>query len=195
MCEEEDSKMDADERLLQAVQEGDTAKVRQLLEAGANANARTQVEMGGPAAKQMKAMGFRGDRFDCPAFLLALWNRRTDIASLLLSSGADINAKLTVASLPPKWRRASAFSMALAYHRDDIAGFLVENGLDVNERDPHGWTALMEAAWHGKAELVRLLAEKGADTAAADDDGDTALELARKAKHSEVVAILSRARK
>ena len=43
----------------------------------------------------------------------------------------------------------------------------------------------------GKAECVRLLLDAGADASLRDEGGRTALDLARRAKNTEVIEILS----
>jgi hypothetical protein len=53
-----------------------------------------------------------------------------------------------------------------------------------------GQTPLYYAARRGHLELCKVLIEKGADVAHTDTNGKTAVELARKAKFSEVAEVL-----
>lgn len=70
----------------------------------------------------------------------------------------------------------------------------LDAGADINEVNSVGDTALLWAAWAGNAEVVRLLVERGADRTIRNRNGSlTALELAIRAQHPEVVAILEAA--
>lgn len=64
------------------------------------------------------------------------------------------------------------------------------SGAHVNARNKHGTTALMRAASHGHARMVRALLERGADPNLARNDKFTALALAAFFGHTEVVRIL-----
>ncbi|MFP4162374.1 MAG: ankyrin repeat domain-containing protein [Chitinispirillaceae bacterium] len=66
----------------------------------------------------------------------------------------------------------------------------VENGADVNLADYSGRTPLIEAAWCGSTEIVKLLITKGADVNAADRGGFTALMRASEEGHVPVVKTL-----
>src|SRR5215212_10237365 len=61
---------------------------------------------------------------------------------------------------------------------------------DVNARNEHGMTALMRAAYHGRAEMVRALLDHGADPNITRNDKFTALSLAAFFGHSEIVEML-----
>lgn len=60
----------------------------------------------------------------------------------------------------------------------------------VNATNANGGTPLMEAAWNGYLDIVRLLVEKGANVNAIDDEGGTALMLACKNCHLGVTKVL-----
>ena len=67
--------------------------------------------------------------------------------------------------------------------------------IDVNHVNKLGWTALLEAVILGDGgpahqEIVRVLLEAGADRAIADRDGVTPLEHARERGYGEMVALL-----
>jgi hypothetical protein len=63
-------------------------------------------------------------------------------------------------------------------------------GAHVNARNKHGMTALMKAAYHGHARMVRALLEHGADPNLARHDKFTALAIAAFFGHTEIVKIL-----
>ncbi|HEX8435202.1 ankyrin repeat domain-containing protein [Archangium sp.] len=80
-----------------------------------------------------------------------------------------------------------------AIRRGDLAA--VEARLDVEPKalgrgDAQGMTALLWAAFHGHAELVRALLARGADASVKDPRGATALRFAAERGHLEAVRVL-----
>jgi ankyrin repeat protein len=77
-----------------------------------------------------------------------------------------------------------------------VTRVLIAVHADVNFKQNEGVTALHEAAQSGDADTVRMLLDAGADPNARTgtlDDGSTGkspLDLARKAGHEEVAALL-----
>jgi len=67
------------------------------------------------------------------------------------------------------------------------------NQADVNAKDKYGRTALMEAAYWGYVDAVKMLIEAGADIDAKSDQGMTALDFASK-KAAEVLRSSARGR-
>lgn len=77
--------------------------------------------------------------------------------------------------------------------------FLLAQGADVNKSDLCGMTPLMAAAGCGHVEVVKLLLENGADVTSrlrmpASHAGNTVVEFASRNGHSDVVAILEKAK-
>jgi ankyrin repeat protein len=72
---------------------------------------------------------------------------------------------------------------------------LLSRGVDVNAVNDKGSTALMMAAFFGRTENARILVAKGANIRLRDNAGDTALDIARKEKSEDVVALLLAAAK
>ncbi len=67
----------------------------------------------------------------------------------------------------------------------------LEAGINVNTRDPLGGTALLEAAWVGNLEIVRLLVAHGADVNAVHrESGATALKYAVLTSRPNIVQLL-----
>ena len=66
-------------------------------------------------------------------------------------------------------------------------------GVNPDLRAPNGPAALMNAAAAGHAGVVRELLVRGADVRARDGRGDTALKIARRAGHTNIVALLRQA--
>jgi hypothetical protein len=110
---------------------------------------------------------------------LALYNavryRNFEMERLLVDRGADINARYGV---------NETLLMFMSTYKE--AQFAIEKGADVNAKAENGNMALIEAAWRGNADVVRLLIDKGADINARGYNGNTALIFAVLDGHSEV---------
>ena len=52
--------------------------------------------------------------------------------------------------------------------RNDLVSGLIQSGMNPDVRDPHGYTALILAAYNGQATTVDLLIQKGANPCATD---------------------------
>jgi ankyrin repeat protein len=144
--------------------EGLEAKVLQLLEDGADINA-------------------RGTTWGS-AFAAAAAGGRGNIVELLLEKGVDVNAATFSDG-------GTALQAAAEGGHLEVVERLLEKGADVDAAaaDVSGRTVLQAAAGGGHLEVVEWLLEKGADinAAAADDYGRTALQAAAGGGHLEVV--------
>ena len=120
---------DTSAELLAAVKSGDTAKVGQLLAAGADPNVRGQIGL-------------------TPLISAALGGR-ADIAKLLVDKGADVNAKSD--------NGMTALMVAAAEGHKEVAQLLLEKGADPNILDPSGLTAFKMAALRQHKEVAALL--------------------------------------
>jgi hypothetical protein len=124
--------MSLDEKLLDAVIEGDAARVRELLRKGANVNAK------------------HGDYDSTPLHVAALWGH-AEVARLLLDHGADVNSRSKDGWTPLHY--AAAFGYA------DVARLLLERGADPSIKDDKGRTPLDVARERGYEEVVRVIEE------------------------------------
>ena len=106
----------------------------------------------------------------------------SDILSLLIEHGADINGPGKFGSTP--LHRASL------YTRLEAGQFLLSRGADIDARDDYTYTILMYASTWGHAEFVRMLLEHGAMTDVQDNLGKTALYWAVFHGRTEVVRLL-----
>lgn len=82
-------------------------------------------------------------------------------------------------------------------HRAAIEGakpfvieFLLKRGLDINARNAQGETALILAAWYGRADLVEVLLQKGADPNVKTRKGLSALKVASRNGDDRIVNLL-----
>lgn len=127
------------------------------------------------------------------------------IAELLISAGADVNAKdydgitpliFTLKYGKREYASGSDGKVPPAYYteltgRKKVAELLIEKGADVNVTDYKGQTPLMYTAINDIKELAELLISKGAFTNLKDDLGNTALSYARKNKNTEIAKLIT----
>jgi ankyrin repeat protein len=179
--------------LLAAIRDGNHETVEELLDRGANVNARSEV---GDTALMQAALNADQEMvqrllrrgadvrargvYGVTALLRALHDPSK--VQLLLHNGARIDdrAMVLAAMIPGSrptlellFRRGGNVNahvgrytvlMAAAYSGDlDAATWLVEHGADVNARSEAGCAALNGAAVSGNAAIVKLLLDRGAD--------------------------------
>ena len=106
---------------------------------------------------------------------------RADYIRVLISEGADVNAKNDYTWTPLMY--------AVGYtNGSEIVTLLIEAGADVIAKDGAGWTPLMYAARFSKTpEIVTLLIEAGADVNAKGKDGRTPLMDAYKLEIRQIL--------
>lgn len=115
--------------------------------------------------------------------MLAALEGRTETVKILLSKGADVNAK------DDEGRTALMFA-AINLHSETVKA-LLEHGAEVNTRDKDGATALMLAASSGSTDTVKALLDKGADVNAEfTATGKTAFMLAAEHGHTVIMELL-----
>ena len=120
--------------LMEAVRDGETIKVRLLLEIGGNVN--TQDEDG------------------WSLLMMAIYRKHFETAKLLIGYGADINHKNTGGFTP---LMISSYS-----GQTEFVHLLIEAGADVNMHR-NGLTALMQAIIWSHPDIVRLFLETDTD--------------------------------
>ncbi|KAJ6485270.1 ankyrin repeat-containing domain protein [Mycena vulgaris] len=106
----------------------------------------------------------------------------TEIVSILLEKGADVNAA--------GGRYGSSLQAAAAGGHTEIVSILLEKGADVNAAGGRYGSSLQAAADQGHTEIVGILLEKGADINAAGGLYGSSLQAAAAEGHTEIVSIL-----
>jgi ankyrin repeat protein len=137
----------------------------------------------------------KGDRLDDKMLLLGMFpvTPALEIAGLdraktmaaLLDAGMSVNEK------DPDG--ISLLGWAAIANRLEMARLLIQRGADVNHVDKNGMTPLLYAASidFGDTSMIDLLLKSGARADARTKEGLTALELARKYKHTQLLASLA----
>lgn len=123
-----------DNQLIEAVKQGDTVAVKELLAKEADVNAK--------------------DRHDNTALMVAAREGAPETVKVLIKAGADVDAKDEVGWTP--------LIYASIHGRTGIVKALIEAGADVNAKDKNSKTVLRWAADEGHAEIVNLLKKHGA---------------------------------
>lgn len=123
------------ETVHQAAQEGDTQKLRELLDGGGNAVA-------------LDALGFT------PLHFAACYGH-PDSCALLLERGASPEAQSTHGWTP--------LHVAARNGRTDVLQLLLAQGADVNTSDVAKWTALHNVGCNGNVDCIKALVRGNAD--------------------------------
>ena len=186
----------ADAPLVDAVKAGDTARVRALVEAGADVN---QAEADGATALhwaayaadvettrlllEAGAVANAGNRYGVRPLSLACIAGSPGVVAALLDAGANPNSTLTEGE--------TALMTAARAGDVDVVELLLDAGADPNAHEHwKGQTALMWAAAEGHAAVVPALVRYGADVGARSKRGFTALLFAAREGRTDVVQTL-----
>lgn len=155
---------------IQSIVEDDMAKAELFLAAGMNPNSTYtggELIVGGHLFSSSQT-----------ALLLALYLHHTDMASLLIEKGADVNQK----------GEDEAFPLMLA--KGALVTELIGKGADVNQSGHYGQTALIYGVMEGDLEKIVLLLEHGADVNAKNQAGQSVLRMAASYRRPQIVKLL-----
>ncbi|GFR05473.1 ANK_REP_REGION domain-containing protein [Trichonephila clavata] len=149
-----------DNLLLTAVHNGDISKVTDLLNRGAN----------------IEAKGTKNETSLCVASNIG----RSDIIELLLSKGASVNVRDIDGKTPLHYAAFTGKGVEL----------ILSKGASIEAKDKNGWTPLHYAAWQNRLNAARLLVDKGANIGAKGNDGKVPLIVASETGKVEVANFL-----
>jgi ankyrin repeat protein len=179
----------------EAVKLNDIARIKALLEAGADVNGAD--ELGEKplhiaavrgylqAASMLIAKGADvngGDGRGLTPLHAAAWAGNNEVVALLIDKGADINAGDEDGVTP-------LHAAALAGRNETVA-LLIARGADVNVKNAEGMTPLHAAALAGDKETAALLIAAGADVNARNNNGVTPLHTASQKGDQDIVQLL-----
>jgi hypothetical protein len=125
------SHMSLDSELLEAARKGDVRKVRELLDRGADVDAR--------------------DKYGWTPLHLAAYRGYAEVARLLLDRGANVDARDDVGDTPLHWAAHDGHL--------DVVELLLEHGADASAKDGKGKTPLDLAREKGYVEVARVIEE------------------------------------
>ena len=154
-----------DPPILEASSNGDLGKVKSLIEAEANINAKNKDG-------------------NTPLHLAAREGHE-NVVKLLVEAGVDIKAKDKYGNTP--------LHFAAREGNENMAKLLVDAKAGVNKKNSIGDTPLHFAAGRGHEDVARFLVEAGADVKAKDSWGSTPLDAATRNGHGEVAEFLMNA--
>ena len=184
-----------DTDLVHAAEIGDVAKVRALLDAGANPNLPknfSALEAASAAAypqvieellkhhpdvNQRDSAGRTALNAPGQSAFGRPGENPAEVARLLIQAGADVNAQDNIYGNTPLHEVPDAAT----------ATVLIHAGASLNRRNVEGQTALMLTL---DPQVARVLLDAGADKTVRDKDGKTALDLARALQLTEKIALL-----
>jgi len=146
-----------------AAQEGDTEKVKSILE------------------QNPTLLDSRNDNNLTPLIISSI-HGNIDVVRLLIKKGADINAGDNEGS--------NALHNAAASGQKEVIELLLSKGVDVNLGDNNGMTALHFVATRGYFECGKLLVAKGAEVNVKERNGRTPLFFAVRSGNIEFCQLL-----
>ncbi|WP_121616020.1 ankyrin repeat domain-containing protein [Virgibacillus halodenitrificans] len=202
--QEAEEESDMKEQYFQAAEQGDVAKLKEVIKAGIDINitddeGRTAAMIATYANKPeaVKLLIEKGinidlrDNMQNNPFLYAGAEGYLEILKLTIEAGAD-------PSLLNRYGGTALIPAAEHGHIDVIKELVENTEVDVNHINNLGWTALLEAiilsdGGEKQQETIQILIQHGADVNIPDNDGVTPLAHAKTKGFTEIVEILQRA--
>ena len=151
---------------IESAKKGDIEAVKLFLAEGININAKNE----------------KGQT----ALMRAAEYQRTEVVTLLLEKGADVNIESNPLKRTALMEASSAGNIVIIKQ-------LAERGAEINAKDLARNTALHFASLWGHVEAVSLLIELGAKPDIGGEQGNTPMMVAEQNGHAEIVQILKNA--
>ncbi|MDA7660417.1 ankyrin repeat domain-containing protein [Verrucomicrobia bacterium] len=157
-------------QLLSAIKRSDTALAIELINKGEDVN-------------EKSSMG--------TLLHIAVRQNLKEIVELLITKGADVNAKaFQIGDDAEKGRGITPLHYAAIDGFEEIAKLLIESGAEVNA-NANGRTPLHFATLFNQKVLAEFLIANGADVNAKEDFGDSPLMVAVKRGNNEIIKLLT----
>lgn len=138
-----------------------------------------------------------GDKLDEPMVLIGTSSATAITGAVRLGNLAVARKLLDMGVLADEPERSgiTLLDRAVLGNQVEMAQLLIAHGADVNRADRIGFTPLLYAASidFGDSAMIDLLLKSGARADVRTKDGLTALDLARKYKHTHLIASLEAA--
>jgi len=182
--------------LLKAGEDGNTSRVKDLLNAGVDVNSRSS--SGGTALMGAAQNGHlttvdlllkrgadanqRGEG-GWTALMFAAYNGQNDVVTTFLDHGARIDQKLDDGRTP--------LMMAVIGRHAQTVRLLLDRGCSLDLQDNDGSSALIFAAAVGDSRIAAMLVERGADVSARNRGDWTALAIAKDKKDEALIQALT----
>lgn len=194
----------AEQQLLKAATENDTAGIREALTAGAKIETR--------------------DADGRTPLMAATYHNHVNAARLLIDHGANVNAQDKILNSPFLYAGAEGFTEIVKMsmkagadykvfnryggsalipacehaHVEVVAALLSDKNFPVDHVNRLGWTGLLEAIILGNGsarhiQVVKMLIEAGANVNIADKDGVSPLEHAKRKGQTAIATLLEQA--
>ena len=162
-----EAQLETDRLLILAAKANDVPRVRELIAAGGNVNAKDEIQDS--------------------AFLYAGAEGFNEVLQLTLAAGADVRSINRYGG--------TALIPASEHGHTDTVRILIAAGVPVDHVNNLGWTAMQEAILLNNGgprqqDVVRLLLDAGADPGIRDPQGRTALENAERLGFVEIAALI-----
>ncbi|MGC7153788.1 ankyrin repeat domain-containing protein [Paenarthrobacter ureafaciens] len=162
-----EAQMETDRQLILAAKANDPVRVRELIAAGGNVNAK--------------------DAIQDSAFLYAGAEGFNEVLQLTLEAGADVRSTNRYGG--------TALIPASEHGHTETVRILIAAGVPVNHVNNLGWTAMQEAVLLNdggprQQDVVRQLLEAGADPDIRDREGRTALQNAERLGFTEIAELI-----
>jgi len=176
--------VDSEKQMDEAVRAGDFEALKTAIENGGNVNGRYK-----STDKPYLLVVFDSENLENPAWgSVKCCQNRLKMARLLISRGADVNARDKDTITPLYW--------ACQWQNYDVVKQLIDHGAKVNliEDGHHGlrgnYYPLIMAAQKRKPEIVQLLLDAGAHANVGDEHGNTPLHIACRNGRSNIARLL-----